>query len=626
MLATVDARGVWIQADSGLGGITWLPLEDALCVTVLDDGAPLILEDARKHPRFAGSALVAGPTQVTFYAGFPLVDEAGQRFGVLGVMARRPHLLSAQQRATLQCLALAAAAAFELVEASRDESVLRAFADTVQGEVLICGADDLRLTYASRAAMARIDQNPAIAKRLLAEFTLPQLQDWLPPADMARMLRDIASHGEPSGHAFRQHRPTAAELHVRIVPFESEGRAHIGVLSIDVTQRNQAERATRTELERCRLALDGTGDGVWDWDVTSGALLLSQGLAAMLGEQVAEIAPHLASWLERIHPEDTAQAQEDLARCFRGESHGYRSEHRLRTRAGDYKWVLWRGAIAARDDQGRPQRLVGTLKDATEHRKLQTDLAAANANLEDRIRKRTQALETANEDLRLFSAASAHDLAAPLRSIEGFSQVLLEQYGDQWPQPAHALFKRIALAAARMQHMIDGIGQFLRAGERQVAIGRVDVAELVQGILQTLAPSRGTPAASFTIGVLPPCVGDADLLEIVFSNLINNAIKFSAERAAPEIEIGSSVGPAGVDYFVRDNGVGFDPARFPGLFQPFKRLHATNRFEGSGIGLATVARLLKRGGGRIWVESAPDAGATFHFRLMQAAELAANTT
>jgi signal transduction histidine kinase len=251
------------------------------------------------------------------------------------------------------------------------------------------------------------------------------------------------------------------------------------------------------------------------------------------------------------------------------------------------------------------------------------DLVARAAELEAANRR----LAEANTDIAGFSYTVAHDLRAPLRSIDGYSHILLEEYGPQLDEPARGYLARIRANAQRMGEMIDGLLTLARLRRGELRLESVDLAGTtreVAGELQRLEPARAVDV------VVPDglaAVGDRRLLRVVMQNLLTNAWKFTRERPRACIEVGRLERPAataaaalGTDaassvYFVRDDGVGFDMAHAHQLFGTFQRLHDGTGFEGTGIGLATVRRVIERHGGRVWAESAPGAGATFYFSL-----------
>jgi len=233
----------------------------------------------------------------------------------------------------------------------------------------------------------------------------------------------------------------------------------------------------------------------------------------------------------------------------------------------------------------------------------------------DRLQVMNRELETANRDLEAFSYSASHDLRAPLRAISGFAMALEQDLADKLDPAAMRHLRRIQSATLRMD---DLIGALLKlAGLARSVIDRraVDVSELARAVARDLHAQD--PARPITITIEPDMVADADrsLLRVVLENLLGNAWKFTTRQSAAQIQVGSIVVGGELAYYVRDNGVGFDASGASRLFSPFQRFHSEAEFRGTGIGLATVARVIDRHGGRIWAESAAGAGATFFFTI-----------
>jgi signal transduction histidine kinase len=245
-------------------------------------------------------------------------------------------------------------------------------------------------------------------------------------------------------------------------------------------------------------------------------------------------------------------------------------------------------------------------------------LRLLNAQLERRIATRTAQLESANRELEAFSYSVSHDLRAPLRAVSGFSRMLMTDAGDRLDPVAQRHLSRINAAAARMGELIDGLLGLARVTRYQMSIGTVDLSALAQTVVADLRQADAARQADVDIAPHLQTAGDQRLLHVALENLIGNAWKFTRTLERARIEIGAVAAerPEGPrTYFVRDNGVGFDMAYSQRLFGAFERLHRESEFEGTGIGLATVKRIVSRHGGRIWVESAPGQGTTFFFTL-----------
>jgi signal transduction histidine kinase len=249
-------------------------------------------------------------------------------------------------------------------------------------------------------------------------------------------------------------------------------------------------------------------------------------------------------------------------------------------------------------------------------RESEARLLRLNAELERRVRERTLALEAANQELEAFSYSVSHDLRAPLRTIDGFSQVLLEDYQDLLDEEGQRHLARIRGGTLRMGQLIDDLLKLSRTHRGELSRTACDLSGMCLRVLEGLAQAQ--PERRVEVRVQPGLGASADpsLLRAVLENLLGNAWKYTSRREGARIEAGEAVSDQGErSFFIRDNGVGFDMDQAGQLFRPFQRLHAASEYEGHGIGLAIVQRIVHRHGGRVWAQAEPERGATFHFTL-----------
>ena len=275
------------------------------------------------------------------------------------------------------------------------------------------------------------------------------------------------------------------------------------------------------------------------------------------------------------------------------------------------------GPLAARCrsmmTMGHIVRWMGTCTDIDDQKRA-ADL------LETRVKERTAELSAANKELETFSYSVSHDLRAPLRGIDGFSDVLLRRFGDTLNDEAKGYLGRVKDAAGRMAVLIDDLLKLSRLTRREIERVKLDITALAESVVAALREREPDRQITVTIGTGMTAVADSVLLHTVLENLIGNAWKFTRKTPAAQIECGTFVDKGEAVFFVRDNGAGFNMEYRDKLFGAFQRLHRTDEFEGTGIGLASVFRVLRRHGGRVWATGAVDNGATFYFTVGDALE------
>jgi signal transduction histidine kinase len=267
-------------------------------------------------------------------------------------------------------------------------------------------------------------------------------------------------------------------------------------------------------------------------------------------------------------------------------------------------------------ENGEPLRSLGTVQDVTELKQAEDRLHDYQEHLEELVDQRTRQVTATNQELEAFSYSVSHDLRAPLRAIDGFSQALLEDYAPKLDPTGRDYLQRVRTATQNMGRLIDELIALARATRAELRHETVDLSALGAAIAAELA--RADPQRQVAVEIEPDLVaeGDAPLLRLLLENLLDNAWKFTGKTPQARIQLGAAPGADGQRaFFVRDNGAGFDMAYADKLFSAFQRLHGPADFPGAGIGLATVQRIVRRHGGRIWAEAQPGRGATFHFTL-----------
>lgn len=376
----------------------------------------------------------------------------------------------------------------------------------------------------------------------------------------------------------------------------------LGMLE-DITQRQVAEAQLRKNDAHLRAAQRIGKLGSWEYAVQTGQLTWSEEVFRIYGLDPAQGIPTYAELQHYIHPEDWEHFNQTVEAAI-ATGQPYDLEHRLIQPDGTLVYVLARGEIIY-DSTGQLTHIIGTALDIT-NRKL----------AEQKLQQTVTQLAATNRELESFSYSVSHDLRAPLRHINGFVNALRQKLDSHHaltdPKVAHYL-QVIENSSQKMAQLIDGLLTLSRIGRKSMAYESVELRDLVgEAIALVQSQQEATPSVEFVIGELPIVQGDATLLQQVWVNLISNAVKFSRRHPTPRVEIGSL--PDGT-LFIRDNGVGFDMKYTDQLFGAFQRLHVQTEFEGTGIGLAIVQRIIHRHGGTIWAVSQVNQGATFYFTL-----------
>lgn len=443
-----------------------------------------------------------------------------------------------------------------------------------------------------------------------------QMRIWPSPEAAARFFDLLQKHGTVQDYEQeflkKSGEPFLAQLSARVLEFRGE----ILILStlIDLTAHKQAEAALRDSEARLRLSVWSGNIGLWDWDLMTNDVVFSPVWKSQLGYTDEEISNRFEEWQTRVHPDDLQPTLQKLQSYLAHPVGRHEVEHRMRHKDGSYRWIR---ALAdlLRDASGKPIRMLGCHIDITESRAAADALAQVNADLERRVADRTVELQAANSELESFSYSVSHDLRAPLRAMDGFAQAVVEDFSPQLPAEAQRKLQVIRESAQQMGRLIDDLLAFSRLGRHPLDRQRVEVGPLVRDCLNSLADECRSRKVRLEVGDLPACEGDRALLRQVWLNLLSNALKYTRRCDEAIVQLGARTEGSETVYFVRDNGCGFDMRYAGKLFGVFQRLHRADDYEGTGVGLAIVQRIVHRHGGRVWAEAAVGRGATFQFTL-----------
>ncbi len=363
-------------------------------------------------------------------------------------------------------------------------------------------------------------------------------------------------------------------------------------------------------------------------DNAGDARLIQESLSDLANDRFdIEIADRLATALRRLNTGGIDAVLLDLALP---DSQGQETFHKARAHAPTIPIIVLTGlgddALALKLVREGAQDYVTKLglngsvlsraiRYAIERERADQQLRQFNEELDERVNTRTAELKAANNELEAFSYSVSHDLRAPLRHIDGYAEMLLENCGGELGATGHDYVARIRRSVKKMGGTIDDLLKLASLGRQELELQTTNLTALVNRVLFRLAPETKAREIRWVVGALQPAECDSGLMEQVFENLLSNAIKYTRPRAVATIEIGQTTVNGKLATFVRDNGAGFDMKYYDKLFGAFQRLHAHEEFEGTGVGLAIVHRIIQRHGGRIWAESAVDQGATFFFTL-----------
>ncbi|MBX3324938.1 MAG: PAS domain S-box protein [Nitrospira sp.] len=432
--------------------------------------------------------------------------------------------------------------------------------------------------------------------------------------EMIQQALDKCRTGESV--SFREFCPTAKgsprwwDVAVTLV---QDGSGRILAVSRDITEHERIQKAIKISEKRFRTLTTQIPQLVWSSRSDGAFDYLSEQWLSYTGTTLEQNVG--CGWLSLIHQDDAPAVDRTWKESVASGS-PFITEYRLRAADGAYYWQLAR-ATPQQDNAGETYAWFGTTTDISAQKATEASLERVNSLLESK----SEALAAANKELEAFSYSVSHDLRAPLRTMTGFAQALLEDYGEKLEPEASRYLTIISNGARQMGRLIDDLLSFSRLSRQNLAVGSISLTELVQEIREELAAEQTGRTIEWDVADLPLCRGDQTTVKLVLANLLGNALKYSRLRDIATIQVGWQVDEQQTRFyriFVKDNGVGFDMRYADKLFTVFQRLHRAEEFEGTGVGLAIVQRIVHRHGGRVWADARPNEGATFWFTLERA--------
>ena len=471
----------------------------------------------------------------------------------------------------------------------------------VAGEAVIAVDVDQKVIYWNRAAERLYGWS---SKEIMGR----NLREMVVPKDLRERAKEIARQitetGYWSGEFVVRHKDgTRFSVLANNRSLHDERGNVVGVISVlrDVTERLLTEQALRESEQRFGSAFRDAAIGMALVGTDGRFLQVNRSLRKILGYSEGELLEK--TFQEITHPDDVEADVVHLHQLLTGELETYQKEKRYFHKEGYVVQVLLSVSLV-HDEKGKPLYFVSQIQDITERKLAETELM-----------RRTEELAHTNAELEQFTYSVSHDLRAPLRSLDGFSQILLEDYASGLDQEGQDYLRRIRAASQRVGETIDDLLELSRLNHSSVREETVDLGVLAKAFADELQKSQPGRRVKFVIEEGLLVQGDQRLLRIALNHLLNNAWKFTQKHPCAKIELGVRQGDGEPTYFLRDDGAGFDMAYADKLFGPFQRLHSSTEFEGRGIGLAAVRRIIHRHGGRVWAEGAVGEGATFYFTL-----------
>lgn len=403
---------------------------------------------------------------------------------------------------------------------------------------------------------------------------------------------------------------------MRLVALPDLEEKQLLISLVDIEERKRTENELRADNKRLRFRLENALMGYAEWDTLLHLKTWSPKAQEIFGWTAEEVEEERRSVLGLVHDSDLEWVNSILAKLTEGQVERITVLQRNHTKDGRVIWCEWFYSVL-KDKDGKVSAIMALVNDVTERKEAEHEIRKLNMNLEERVCERTAELTEVNKELEGFSYSVSHDLRSPVRAIVSFVSLIKRQYATSMDNDLKEMFEHIESNGRRMDNIIEDLLALAKYGKEKLRPTQIDMTRLFHNVWTNL--SRVTNHATvLELPALPQIKGDASLLEQVVVNLLSNAIKYSSKKENPVIQIGYEQDDTDTTFYIKDNGAGFNMEYYDRLFGAFQRLHGMSEFEGTGVGLLLVKRLIEKHGGKVWAESTVGEGATFYFTLPKA--------